>query len=63
MIWIQHLTVINLYGLKAKIVAAKYFFVRRRNVFFWHPKTDLALFLNEFYATIDKISKENKTAW
>ena len=30
------------------------------SVFYRHPKSDLTLFLNEFYATIDKISKENK---
>ena len=30
------------------------------SVFYRHPKTDLTLFLNELYATIDKISKENK---
>ena len=45
------------YGLKSKIVAAKYFYVPSS---YRHPKTDLTLFLNEFYATIDKISKENK---
>ena len=30
------------------------------SVFYRHPKADLTLFLNEFCATIDKISKENK---